>query len=130
MCAAQRPAEEEAVQRRVVRAAEVVRGEAGAPIILLLVLVAAVNLLAVSTSSTVARAPGALGRGQLGAVLMDEEHVPAGWDDELEPAAFCGSGAEVAFPVRRRDGDETTRSAPTVGSPPAGYTGGASGRPP
>ena len=24
------------------------------------------------------------------------------WADELEPAAFCGSGAEVAFPARWR----------------------------
>lgn len=123
-CAAQRPAEEEAVQRRVVRAAEVVRGEAGelrvgrvperalhhrvlrtehagegAPILLLLVLVAAVNPLAVSTSSTAARAPGALGRGQLGAVLLDDEHVPAGRDDELEPSRR-GSGSAAAWPAR------------------------------
>ena len=54
--------------------------------------------------------------------------VSTSWADELEPAAFCGSGAEVSFPARWRDGDWTTRSVLTAGSPPAGCAGGALGR--
>ena len=50
--------------------------------------------------------------------------------DGPDPAAACGSGTEVAFPVRRRGGDETTRSSLAVGSPPAGCSGGTSGWPP
>ena len=54
--------------------------------------------------------------------------VSTSWADELEPAAFCGSGAEVAYPARWRDGDRTTRSVLTAGSPPADCAGGALGQ--